>query len=58
MKKLIFIPIACLLFACLAWGRESASPRLQQVKLKAHHATRHHAHKATRHHAPKDHHTA
>jgi hypothetical protein len=57
MKKLILIPLATLLIGCLGWG-QVAAPRLQLVKVKAHHATRHHAHKATRHHAHKHHHAA
>jgi hypothetical protein len=58
MKNLILIPFVCLLFASLGWGRESTAPRLQQVKHRAHHATRHHGHKATRHHAARHHHAA
>jgi hypothetical protein len=56
MKKLILIPLVSLLLSCLGWAQ--GAPRLQPVKLKAHHATRHHAHRATRHHAPKHHHHA
>jgi hypothetical protein len=58
MKKLILIPLVCMLFASLGWGRESATPKLHQVKHRAHHATRHHGHKATRHHAARHHHAA
>lgn len=58
MKKLVLLPILCLLFVTLGWSRESSAPKLHHVKYRAHHATRHHAHKATRHHAARHHHAA